>query len=357
MRQIARAMERNPSSVNELVNSRGGVAPPPARRSARALSLQDREAISRGLAMNRPYRQIALDLGRPTSTVSREVRRHGGRGRYRAVIADERAWRLARRPKRCRLAQLPELRLQVARHLAMDWSPRQIASSLKLEHPNRPELQVSHETIYRSLFIQTRGVLRKELAAHLRSHRTIRRSKNAPTTPPGRGQIKDAISIRERPAEVEDRAVPGHWEGDLIFGADNSYVGTLVERHSRFVMLVKVDGKDSATVVKALTRKVKRLPAALRRSLTWDRGTEMTEHHKFTIATDVKVYFCDPRSPWQRGSNENTNGLLRQYLPRTSDLSMLTQKELDRIALRLNQRPRETLGFRTPAFKLAQTLQ
>jgi IS30 family transposase len=273
------------------------------------------------------------------------------------VLADERAWRSARRPKPCRLATLPGLRREVAARLEQDFSPKQIAASLKLDYPEQPDLQVSHETIYRSLFIQARGVLRKELAAHLRSQRTTRRSKKAPATATGHGQIKDAISIRERPAEVEDRAVPGHWEGDLIYGAQNSYVATLVERHSRFVMLVKVNGKDTKTVTRALASKVKKLPVALKRSLTWDRGTEMADHAKFTVATDVKVYFCDPRSPWQRGSNENTNGLLRQYLPRESILSDLTQAELDKIALRLNIRPRETLGFRTPAFKLKQALQ
>lgn len=357
LRRIARGLERDASSVTDLVSRRGGVAPPPDRRSARALSRSDREAISRGLATNKPFRHIALELGRPTSTISREVARHGGRGGYRAVLADERAWRSARRPKPCRLATLPALRLEVAARLEQDFSPKQIASSLKLDYPEQPDLQVSHETIYRSLFIQARGVLRKELAAHLRSQRTIRRSKKAPATATGHGQIKDAVSIRERPAEVEDRAVPGHWEGDLIYGAENSYVATLVERHSRFVMLVKVNGKDTTTVTRALASKVKKLPVALKRSLTWDRGTEMADHAKFTVATDVKVYFCDPRSPWQRGSNENTNGLLRQYLPRESILSDLTQAELDKIALRLNIRPRETLGFRTPAFKLTQALQ
>jgi IS30 family transposase len=340
-----------------LLNRRGGVAPVPARRSPRALTLADREAISRGLAAHQSYREIALELKRPTSTISREVARHGGRRRYRAVLADERAWRSARRPKPCRLALLPNLRHEVAGRLRNDFSPKEIAGSLKVDFPDQPDMHVSHETIYRSLFIQTRGVLRKELAAHLRSQRTVRRSKNAPGTPPGRGQIKDAISIRDRPPEVEDRAVPGHWEGDLIYGAENSYVATLVERQSRFVLLAKVDGKDTETVVAALVRKIKKLPQALKRSLTWDRGTEMADHARFTMATKMQVYFCDPRSPWQRGSNENTNGLLRQYLPRESVLSDLSQAELDKIAQRLNIRPRETLGFRTPAFKLQQALQ
>jgi IS30 family transposase len=340
-----------------LVRSRGGIAPRPACRSPRSLSLSDREAISRGLATGTSFRQIALQLGRPTSTVSREVARHGGRATYRAVPADERTWRWARRPKRCRLSQSRQLRKLVAAKLALNWSPTQIAAWLKLEHANRPELRVSHETIYRTLFVQARGALRKELAAHLRSRRTQRRARAASAMPQGRGQIKDAISIRERPAEAEDRAVPGHWEGDLIYGANNSHVGTLVERHSRFVMLVKVKGKDTQTVVRAVSRKIKQLPETLRRSLTWDRGTEMAAHAQFTLATDVQVYFCDPQSPWQRGSNENTNGLLRQYLARDADLSTFTQRQLDAISLQLNQRPRETLGFRTPAFKLAQALQ
>lgn len=357
LREIARGLERNPSSVVDLVRRRGGIAPPPDTRSARSLSLADREAISRGLAAGHSYREIARSLERAASTVSREVARHGGRRRYRAVLADERAWRWARRPKLCKLALLPELRHAVSAGLYKDFSPKQIASSLKLAFPNQPDMHVSHETIYRSLFIQARGVLRKELAAHLRSQRTYRRAKAAAQVPAGRGQIKNAVSIRERPAEAEDRAVPGHWEGDLLCGAENSYVATLVERHSRFVMLVKVDNKTTATVVRALTQKIKKLPMALKRSLTWDRGMEMADHAKFTVATKVNVYFCDPRSPWQRGSNENTNGLLRQYLPRTSILSDLTQAELDKIAHRLNIRPRETLGFRTPAFTLQQAMQ
>jgi len=357
LRQIARGLARNASSVGDLVKARGGVAPAVSSRSARALTLQDREQISRGLAAGQSLRRIAGELGRPPSTVSREVARNGGRGRYRAVLADEHAWRQARRPKVCRLARSARLRHLVASRLRLDWSPTQIARWLKLEYAHEPELQVSHETIYRTLFIQARGALKKELMGHLRSQRKIRRSRRAALVPPGRGQIKDAVSIRVRPAEIEDRAVPGHWEGDLICGADNSYVGTLVERHSRFVMLVKLAGKDTHSVVRALTRRMKRLPTTLKRSLTWDRGSEMASHTAFTLATDMAVYFCDPHSPWQRGSNENTNGLLRQYLPRNVDLSLFSQAQLDAISLRLNQRPRETLEFRTPAFKLAQALQ
>ena len=245
-----------------------------------------------------------------------------------------------------------KLRKIVASKLALNWSPEQISGWLKQHYPDDESLRVSHETIYRSLFIQARGVLKIELIQHLRSKRRIRRSRHSSVHGHSQGKIVDAISIRERPAEVEDRAVPGHWEGDLLRGARNSHVATLVERHSRFCMLVKVPGKDTATVVAALSRHVGRLPATLRRSLTWDRGLEMAQHKSFTVATDVQVYFCDPQSPWQRGSNENTNGLLRQYLPKTADLSTYSQTDLDKIALRLNTRPRQTLGFQTPADKL-----
>jgi IS30 family transposase len=280
------------------------------------------------------------------------VARHGGRAQYRAGKADSQAWESALRPKPCRLATHSKLQELVASKLLQDWSPRQISGWLKTEYPNDESLRVSHETIYRSLFIQARGALKKELIQHLRSKRRIRRSRHASVHGHSQGRIVDAISIRERPAEVEDRAVPGHWEGDLLRGARNSHVATLVERHSRYCMLVKVPGKDTATVVAALSQHVLRLPEALRLSLTWDRGLEMAQHKNFTIATDMKVYFCDPQSPWQRGSNENTNGLLRQYLPKKADLSSFSQSELDAIALRLNTRPRQTLGFRTPADKL-----
>lgn len=351
--EIGRSLQRNASSVRELVHRHGGIAPAARRRSIRTLSLVEREQISRGLAAGLSYRQIGLEIGRPTSTISREVGRNGGKARYRAIRADARAWDTARRPKLCRLATSESLCGTVAEKLSLQWSPTQIAAWLKLEHPGQSSLHVSHETIYRTLFVQARGALKKELTSHLRSQRTLRRAQLAPSIPQRRGQIKDALTIRERPAEAEDRAVPGHWEGDLIVGAGNSYVSTLVERQSRFVMLVKVNGKDTQSVVSALSRKIKTLPETLKRSLTWDRGTEMANHRQFTLATDVKVYFCDPRSPWQRGSNENTNGLLRQYLPRDADLSAFSQRQLDLIAQRLNERPRQTLGFRTPAYKLA----
>ena len=297
-------------------------------------------------------RAIATRLHRVASTVSREVARHGGRAQYRANQADSQAWQSALRPKPCLLATHAALCEIVASKLLADWSPEQISGSLKMEYPEDESLRVSHETIYRSLFIQARGALKKELIQHLRSKRRIRRSRHASVHGHAQGKIVDAVSIRERPAEVEDRAIPGHWEGDLLRGAGNSHVITLVERGSRFCVLIKVAGKDTATVVAALIRYVQQLPAALRRSLTWDRGLEMAEHKSFTMATDVQVYFCDPQSPWQRGSNENTNGLLRQYLPKKADLSRFSQSELDEIALRLNTRPRQTLGFRTPADKL-----
>ena len=351
---LAQHFEKNPGSIFGVLAAQGGIAPVEPKRSDRALSLVDREEISRSLASEQSFRQIALRLGRPTSTVSREVHRHGGRERYRATTADERAWEAAKRPKTCRLGQQPRLRRLVARKLAQQWSPEQIAGWLKLQFPGQQALHVSHETIYRSLYIQARGVLRRELMSHLRTRRKMRQSKLA--TPMPRGGIVDAVSIRERPAEVEDRAIPGHWEGDLITGANNSHIATLVERRSRFTLLVKVAGKDTASVVTALSRQVRRLPAELRKSLTWDRGSEMAMHRRFTVATDVKVFFCDPASPWQRGSNENTNGLLRQYFPDGTDLSGHSQAHLNKIAKRLNERPRKTLGFESPAATLSEAV-
>jgi IS30 family transposase len=284
--------------------------------------------------------------------VSREVGRHGGRSTYRAHEADRHAWASALRPKRCLLAVHPTLQPIVASQLALDWSPEQIAGWLKIQYPGDPSLRVSHETIYRSLFIQTRGVLKQELLDHLRSQRRLRRSRHARARGQSRGHIVDAVSIRDRPPEIEDRAIPGRWEGDLLSGAKNSHIVTLVERQSRFTALVKVPSKDTSAGVAALSRHVRTLPVSLRQSLTWDRGHEMAKHKTFTVATQVKVYFCDPHSPWQRGTNENTNQLLRQYFPRRTDLSGYSQSQLDRIALRLNQRPRKTLGFETPATRL-----
>lgn len=352
-RTIAAALGRPADTCYRVAARHGGIRPPVRRRAARVLSTTEREEISRGLAAHLPLRAIAQGLGRAPSTISREVRRHGGRSHYRATTADVGAWAAARRPKRCRLAQQPALRAVVAAKLAVDWSPEQIAGWLKVTYADDAAMQVSHETIYRSLFVQSRGVLKKTLLQHLRRRRAIRRARGASGHGQGRGQIVDAVSIRERPAAVEDRAVPGHWEGDLLAGAAHSYIATLVERQSRYVMLVRVPHKDTHTVVQALSRQVRTLPHGLMASLTWDRGHELAAHKRFTVATNVQVYFCDPQSPWQRGSNENTNGLLRQYFPNGRDLRSLSQAHLNRVARRLNERPRKTLGFQTPAETLA----
>jgi IS30 family transposase len=352
LHEIGRALGKDHGSIQFLLSQRGGIVPAARRRSLRTLTLAEREDISRGIASGSSIREIAKGLQRAVSTVSREVARHGGRPLYRASEADRQAWKSALRPKVCLLANHEKLRTIVARKLILDWSPEQISAWLKVHYPNNESMRVSHETIYRSLFIQARGVLKKELMQHLRSKRLIRRSRHARAGGKSQGQIVDAISIRERPAEVEDRAIPGHWEGDLLSGSKNSHIATLVERHSRFTMLVKVPSKDTATVVAALSKHVRKLPASLRRSLTWDRGHEMAKHKSFTVDTKVNVYFCDPQSPWQRGTNENTNGLLRQYFPKKIDLSGYSQADLNKVALRLNQRPRKTLGFETPASKL-----
>lgn len=321
-----------------------------------ALRLEEREEISRGIAAGLAVRAIARDLGRSPSTICREIARNGGARSYRATRADKHAWERALRPKRCRLASHERLRWRVAQKLALQWSPEQIAGWLRRQYPDDPDMRISHEAIYRSLFIQARGVLKKELTAHLRTRRQMRQAKGAKGRH-GHGRILDMVSIRERPAEAEDRAVPGHWEGDLLTGANDTQIATLVERHSRFTMLVKVPRKDSATVVAALASHIRKLPEELRRSLTWDQGSEMARHKTFSVATNVQVYFCDPRSPWQRGSNENTNGLLRQYFPRGTDLSSITQAQLNAVALRLNQRPRKILGFETPVDKLREALR
>jgi IS30 family transposase len=352
LHEIGRAHGRPHPTIRKLLLPRGGIAPTARRRSRLALTLAEREDISRGIASGSSIREIARHVNRAASTVSREVVRHGGRPAYRAHEANNQAWESALRPKKCLLAMNGRMREIVASKLILEWSPEQISGWLKTEYPNDERMRVSHETIYRSLFIQARGVLKKELMGHLRTRRRMRRSQHSRIFKDSRGRIADAVSIRERPAEVEDRAVPGHWEGDLLSGGKNSYIATLVERHSRFLMLIKVPGKETAVVVAALSKHVRKLPATLRRSLTWDRGLEMAKHKEFTVATDVQVYFCDPQSPWQRGTNENTNLLLRQYFPRGTDLSVHSQAHLNQIALRLNQRPRKTLGFQTPASKL-----
>jgi IS30 family transposase len=352
LHEIGRVYGKCHNTIRAVLLPRGGIPPLARRRSRLALTFAEREDISRGMASGSSLREVAGRLHRATSTVSREVARHGGRPAYRAYEADQEAWNAALRPKRCLLAVNNELREVVASKLMLDWSPEQIAGWLKAQYPHNESMRVSHETIYRSLFIQARGALKKELMDHLRSKRRMRRSRRASEHVHSRGQIVDAISIRERPAEAEDRAIPGHWEGDLLAGGKNSYVATLVERHSRFLMLVKVPSKETEAVVAALREHVRQLPATLRLSLTWDRGLEMAKHKEFTVATEVQVYFCDPQSPWQRGTNENTNLLLRQYFPRGTDLAPITQAQLDQVSLRLNQRPRKTLGFQTPADKL-----
>jgi IS30 family transposase len=316
--------------------------------------LAEREEISRGIVAGRSIRSIAADLGRAPSTVSRELLRNGGRRQYRANQADHAAWDRAHRPKTCKLAQNRALARIVAQKLQLEWAPRQIAGWLKRNYPDDQNFQVSHETIYKSLFIQARGALKKELIQHLRKTRAMRRSQHHTQKTSDHGRITNAVSIRERPAEVEDRAVPGHWEGDLLFGSNNSQIATLVERHTRYVMLVRVKSKDTKTVINALIKHAHKLPRELYKSLTWDRGKEMADHERFSLATDIKVYFCDPQPPWQRGSNENTNGLLLQYFPKGMDLSNVRQNRLNAVARRLNERPREKLQFYSPAEKLGE---
>jgi IS30 family transposase len=356
LHEIGRAFGKSHSSIRCVVSHHGGIVSVARRRSLLALTLSEREDFSPGIASGSALREIARCLHRAASTVSREVARHGGRPEYRANEADDQAWKSALRPKLCLLAVHEKLQKVVAGKLILDWSPEQISGWLKTQYPEDETMRVSHEIIYRSLFIQARGVLKEELLGHLRSERRIRRSQQSRAGGQSRGQIVDAISIRERPAEIEDRAVPGYWEGDLLSGSRNSHMVTLVERHSRFTTLTKVPSKDMAVVVAALSRQIRKLSATLRRSLTWDRGLEMAKHKTFKVATDVKVYFCDPQSPWQRGSNENTNGLLRQYFPKRTDLSGYTQADLDNVALRLNQRPRKTLGFQTPGSRLQESV-
>ena len=353
---IIGALGQRPGNINRVLEASGGIAPVPRTRSPRVLQCGEREEISRGLAAGDSLRTIAGRVNRAVSTVSQEVARHGGRRNYRAAQADWEAWESARRPKRCVLLQNQRLQRIVAVKLQQDWSPQQIAGWLRDHYPGQPEMWVSHETIYRSLFVQARGALKKELIGHLRTKRRYRRSRHATYRGQGRGAIVDAVSIRERPAEVEDRAVPGHWEGDLVEGSRGTYIATLVERRSRFVLLVKLSEKSTEAVVGALIKAVRRLPIALRKSLTWDRGAELASHAAFTVATDVQVFFCDPSSPWQRGSNENTNGLLRQYYPKGADLSAVTQPQLDAVAKKLNTRPRETLNWKTPAYILGSSV-
>jgi len=351
LNSIARLFDRHHSAIQGIFTRTGGIRPPQKKRSRLSLTLAEREEISRGVVAGRSLRSIAADLGRAPSTVSREIQRNGGRRRYRASQADQAAWARAHRPKTCKLAENRALARMVAEKLQCRWSPRQIAGWLKRSYPDDENFQVSHETIYRTLFIQARGALKKELLKHLRRTRGMRRSRHHTQKTANHGRITDTVSIRERPAEVEDRAVPGHWEGDLVFGSNNSQIATLVERHTRYVMLARVKSKDTETVINALIKQAHKLPRELYKSLTWDRGKEMADHKRFSLATDVDVYFCDPQQPWQRGSNENTNGLLRQYFPKGMDLSNIHQNRLNAVARQLNERPRETLQFYSPAEK------
>jgi len=354
LQTIAQLFNRNHSSIAGVLSRTGGIRPPKRIRCKFALSLSEREEISRGIVAGHSIRSIAATLSRSPSTVSREINRNGGLPCYRANEADQAAWDRAQRPKTCKLVQHRALARMVAIKLKKLWSPVQIAGWLKLMHPNDENLQVSHETIYRSLFIQARGALKKELVAHLRRTRVMRRSRHHTQKTADHGRITNTVSISERPASVEDRAVPGHWEGDLISGSNNSHMATLVERHTRYVMLVKLNGKDTETVINALIKQTHKLPGELYKSLTWDRGKEMADHQRFTLATNIAVYFCDPQNPWQRGSNENTNGLLRQYFPKGTDLSVHSQAKLNAVARQLNERPRKTLNFHTPAERFNQ---
>ena len=354
LHSIARLFDRHHSAIQGVLARTGGIRPATRRRSRVALTLSEREEISRGVAAGQSLRWIAASLGRAPSTVSREIKRNGGRHRYRASQADQAAWDRAHRPKTCKLVENRALALIVAEKLRLQWAPEQIAGWLKYTYPDDENDQVSHETIYKSLFIQARGALKKELLQHLRKTRAMRRSRHHTQKTDNHGRITGAVSIRERPAEAEDRAVPGHWEGDLIMGSNNSQIATLVERHTRYVMLVRVKSKDTKTVINALIKHAHKLPRELYKSLTWDRGKEMADHTRFSLDTDVKVYFCDPQSPWQRGSNENTNGLLRQYFPKGMDLSNVHQNRLNAVARRLNERPRKTLEYRTPAERFGQ---
>ncbi|VHO05320.1 IS30 family transposase [Candidatus Rhabdochlamydia sp. T3358] len=354
--EIGRQLNKRAGSVFCFLQKYGGIRPVKPKRSVRVLTLHEREEISRDISAQLSIRAIARKLNRCPSTVSREINRNGGITNYRAVLADKRAWVRAKRPKLCKLQVNIELRNIVIDKLANKWSPEQISGYLKCLFPEDKAMCISHESIYKTLYIQSRGTLKKVLQRQLRTQRIMRQSKKFNTKGNARGSIVDAISIHDRPKEADNRAIPGHWEGDLICGSKRSFVATLVERTSRFTLLVRLDGNDTNNVVSAITKKIIDLPCQLKKSLTWDRGMELAKHKKFTIDTEIKVYFCDPRSPWQRGTNENTNHLLRQYMPKKTDLSIYTQSDLDQIAKELNERPRKTLKFLSPAERLEEVL-
>lgn len=355
--EVGRQVGKHPGSIFTILRTTGGFQPRERKRSKRSLGFDEREEISRGISSGLSIRKIAIQLNRSPSSISREIARNGGRISYRAIVSDKNAWKRAKRPKTCFLANNSKLRHIITKKLILDWSPEQISGWLKRTYPMDLSMQLSHETIYRSLFVQTRGVLKKELCKHLRSGCVMRQSRKRNTNNLPRGGIIDAVPISERPPEIEDRAIPGHWEGDLISGSNNTHIATLVERQSRFTVLVKVAGKDTESVVSALTTEIKKLPDTLQKTLTWDRGMELAKHKQFTVDTGLQVYFCDPQSPWQRGTNENTNRLLRQYFPKKTDLAVYSQSELNKVALKLNRRPRKTLDFLSPADKLNEVLQ
>jgi IS30 family transposase len=356
-REIGRRLGLARGSVSNHLARTGGIRPRARRRPERCLSLEEREEISRAIARGRSAREIARALGRSDTTITREINRCGGRRRYRAHAADREAWRRSRRPRPTKLELCPDLRRMVSVRLQDDHSPEQIAGWLRVRYPDNEAMQVSHETIYRALYVQARGALRRELTRHLRRGRSRRYARSQSSKGQGQGKLTGMVMISERPPEIEDRAVPGHWEGDLLMGGRTSAIATLVERQTRYLQLVALpDGTEAERVCEALAASITTLPAQLRRSLTWDQGHEMSEHRRFSVETGVEVYFCDPRSPWQRGSNENTNGLLRQYFPRGESLAGVGQQDLDEVAAKLNGRPRKTLGFQTPAEKLAELI-
>jgi IS30 family transposase len=356
-REIGRRLGLGLGIVSNHLRWVGGIRPKARRRPERCLSLEEREEISRGIARGASARAIARSLGRSHTTITREINRCGGRRRYRAHAADREAWRRSRRPRVTKLELCPELRRLVGERLSEDHSPEQIAGWLRLSYPDNEAMHVSHETIYRALYVQARGTLKRELTRHLRRGRTRRYARSQTSKRQGQGKLTGMVMISERPPEVDSRAVPGHWEGDLLMGGKTSAIATLVERQTRYLQLVALPkGTGAIEVCEALKQSITTLPAQLRRSLTWDQGKEMSEHRRFSVESGVEVYFCDPQSPWQRGSNENTNGLLRQYFPRGESLAGINQDDLDEVANKLNGRPRKTLGFHTPAEKLAELI-
>lgn len=355
--EIGRQLNKHAGSIFCFLQKYGGIKPVKSVRSKQALTLLEREEISRGLSAKLSIRAIAKLLNWSPSTISREISRNGGITKYRAILADRQTWLRAKRPKKTKLQINISLNSIIADKLSTKWSPEQISGYLKRTYPNDTAMNISHESIYKALYIQSRGYLKNELLKHLRTQRVMRQSKQFNTKGNARGGIIDAVSIHDRPKEIDARTIPGHWEGDLICGSNKSYIATLVERTSRFTLLVKVSGNDTLSVVNAITHKISELPSQLKKSLTWDRGMELAKHKKFTIDTEIKVYFCDPQSPWQRGTNENTNRLLRQYMPKKTDLTVHSQFDLDQIAKELNERPRKTLNFLSPADKLNEVLQ